>query len=78
MEIKTLKDLLDFTASLCDPVLQMNPEALSKLEVVFTDRFNEYEVDDVILGVDNNIIQISCRKKGSALEGFHRVMGKDK
>ena len=78
MEITKLLQLKKFIDKLCGPFEKFNPQALPEVEICFTDRFNEYEIDDCILGIDNNVIQISCRKKGSALEGKHRVMGKDK
>jgi len=78
MEITKLLELKKFIDSLCKPFEKLNPEALPEVEFRLTDRFNDYAIEDCILGIDDNVILINCSKKGSALEGKHRVMGKDK
>ena len=45
-------------------------------KIVFTDRFNEFDISTNYKynSIDNSIT-IECRKSGSVLEGYHRVLG---
>ena len=48
MEITKLLQLKKFIDKLCGPFEKFNPQALPEVEICFTDRFNEYEIDDCI------------------------------
>ena len=64
----TLLQLKMFIDELC------NREDL-EADVYLSDRFNDYEIKENYKVEDDQII-IDCEKKGSILEGKHRVMGR--
>lgn len=69
--IKTVGDLRELVKSLESWTDDVN--------VIFEDRFNQYDVSTTRLAYDihTNTLSIPCEKIGSILEGTHRVLGKD-
>jgi len=68
MKIVTVQDLLNLT-------LKLGKAFGYQTKICFTDRFNEYSLDDGIEGHDKDVVSIRCEKIGSALQGTHRVLG---
>lgn len=45
-------------------------------KIIFTDRFNEFDIsNDYKYNCVYDNITIDCKKSGSVLEGYHRVLG---
>ena len=68
MKIETVQDLVNLA-------MKLGKNFGFDTKLCFTDRFNEYSLDDKIAGYSNNVASISCEKIGSALQGTHRVLG---
>ena len=68
MKIETVQDLVNLA-------MKLGKNFGFDTKLCFTDRFNEYSLDDKIEGYSNSVALISCEKIGSALQGTHRVLG---
>ena len=68
MKIETIQDLMNLA-------MKLGKNFGFDTKLCFTDRFNEYSLDDNIEGHFKDVVSIRCEKIGSALQGTHRVLG---